>query len=105
MVDAYQNVAMTSDMEMWRDKGRFDILKWIDPYPRPIKKNGHIVAGYHYWINPRTGKDVERCPWLRKVRGQDKYVCRINDVKPAVCRNYPFTKAQAKKTGCKGFEG
>jgi hypothetical protein len=104
MVDAYQNAAITSDMRMWADKGRSDILEWVSPTPRFIQKNGLTVAVFDYWLNPRTGRKVDRCPWLRKVRRQDKYICGINNVKPAVCRNYPLTKTMAKKTGCRGFE-
>ena len=53
--------------------------------------------------SPKTGDDVSRCPWLRKVRGKDQYVCRIQDVKPDLCRDYPLSREHAEETGCPGF--
>jgi len=56
------------------------------------------------WVNPKTGDDAWRCPWLRKLPKQDKYICRIQDVKPEHCKNYPKSWEHAEETGCKGFE-
>ena len=61
-------------------------------------------AGRDIWVNPRTGDDVARCPWLRKVPGADKYSCRIHDVKPDHCRRYPVSRKHAERTGCGGFD-
>jgi len=55
------------------------------------------------WISPRTGEEVTRCPWLRKLPKKDKYKCRIHETKPAHCKNYPKSKKHALTTGCKGF--
>jgi Fe-S-cluster containining protein len=85
---------------MWRDHDRDDILAWVDPIE--LGNGGYV---YDVWINPRTHDDVARCPWLRKLPGKDKYICRIHDVKPKVCREYPKSKVHAKETGCKGFAG
>jgi len=41
---------------------------------------------------------------LKNLPKQDKYICRIHDVKPEHCRNYPKSRKHAQKTGCKGFE-
>lgn len=80
-------------------EGRYDILEWV---------NSIYLGEDHYihdiWISPKTGDDVERCPWLRKLPKQDKYICRIHDVKPEHCRNYPKSREHAEKTGCRGFE-
>ena len=51
-----------------------------------------------------TGEDVKRCPWLRKLPNQEKFICRIHDVKPEHCRAYPKSMKHALKTGCRGFE-
>ncbi|MBT4377022.1 hypothetical protein HOD29_06630 [archaeon] len=56
------------------------------------------------WISPKTRDDVSRCPWLRKLPKQEKYICRIQDLKPTHCRMYPQSKKHAEKTGCRGFE-
>ena len=36
-----------------------------------------FVQDGEIWINPNTGEQLSRCPWLRKVRGQDRYTCDI----------------------------
>lgn len=97
--DAFQTSVSGEDIALWRVKGRFDILDWVDPIP---VGDGNYV--YDIWINPKTGDDVFRCPWLRKLPKQDKYICRIHDVKPEHCRNYPRSKKHAEETGCMGFE-
>ncbi len=97
--DAFQTSVTGQDIAMWRVKGRFDILDWVDPIP---VGDGSYV--YDIWINPKTGDDVWRCPWLRKLPKQDKYICRIQDVKPEHCKNYPKSRKHAEETGCRGFE-
>ena len=96
--DAFQTCASEADVRSWEDEGRDDVPQWVDP----------IVFGdqfvYDIWINPKTGDDVDHCPWLRKLRGKDKYICRIHDVKPEHCRNYPISKKHAEETGCAGFD-
>jgi Fe-S-cluster containining protein len=52
----------------------------------------------------RTGRQVLRCPWLRKVRGKDRYECRIYDVRADVCREYPVSRRQAAEDGCPGIQ-
>jgi len=96
--DAYQHSVDQSDVEIWQNNARDDILAWVDPLKL---SNGRYI--YDVWINQRTHDDVERCQWLRKLPGKDKYICRIHDVKPSLCRNYPKSKKQAKEGSCKGF--
>ena len=84
---------------MWEREGRTDILEWVDFIP--VGEDGFI---YDIWISPITNDDVKRCPWLRKTPNQDKYVCRIQDVKPEICRKYPRSRKHAEETGCRGFE-
>lgn len=97
--DAFQTSVSDEDVAMWDMKGRFDILEWV---------NSIHLGEEHYihdiWINPKIGDDVWRCPWLRKLPKQDKYICRIQDVKPEHCRKYPKSKEHAEETGCRGFE-
>ena len=73
-----------------------------------LDKRGRVLEGeqiYDIWISPRTGDDVERCPWLRKLPGRNRYICRIHDAKPEHCRIYPQSREHAEKTGCPGFDG
>jgi Fe-S-cluster containining protein len=69
-----------------------------------IKAGPNRYYEFDIWISPVTGEDVQRCPWLRKLPNQEKYICRIHDVKPEHCRAYPRSKEHALKTGCRGFE-
>ena len=100
LTDAYQCSVDQSDIDMWKENLRDDILEWVDP----IDCGGGEKV-YDIWINPRTGDDVIRCPWLRKVPKKNEYICRIHEVKPKVCREYPKTEKYAKDTGCKGKWG
>ncbi|NHI93677.1 MAG: hypothetical protein EAX96_14420 [Candidatus Lokiarchaeota archaeon] len=47
-----------------------------------------FIEGEHIVINPRNGEDLRNCPFLRKMREEDKYICMINDpkIKPNTCR-------------------
>jgi len=96
-LNAFYSCASEADVRRWEREGRVDILEWVDP----IEFGDQCV--YDIWIDPRTGDDVSRCPWLRKLPGRDKYVCRIHDVKPDLCRNYPKSRKHAEDTGCPGF--
>ena len=97
--DAFSTCATEDDIRMWDANGRDDILNWVDP----IHVGGNQYV-YDIWISPVTGEDVTRCPWLRKLPNQEKYICRIHDVKPEHCRKYPRSRQHALKTGCRGFE-
>ena len=95
---AFQACASEADIRRWEKAGRDDILAWVDW----IALGDESICDI--WVNPRTGDDASRCPWLRKVRGTDTYVCRIHDVKPDHCRRYPVSRKHAERTGCRGFE-
>jgi Fe-S-cluster containining protein len=84
---------------MWKRNECLNILEWVNPID---VGNGKYI--YDIWFNPDTGEEVERCPWLRKLPRQDKYICRIHDVKPKMCRQYPKSKRHAKETSCRGFD-
>jgi Fe-S-cluster containining protein len=83
---------------MWDSNGRGDILEWVDTIH---VGDAHYV--FDIWISPKTGEDVTRCPWLRKLPKQDKYICRIHDVKPEHCREYPKSRKHAKINGTNEF--
>ena len=84
LTDAFQCCVDQEDVEMWEKNERADILEWVDPIDV-----GHGEKVYDIWISPKTGEDVPRCPWLRKLPKSNKYSCRIHKVKPKVCREYP----------------
>ncbi|MCF6290043.1 MAG: YkgJ family cysteine cluster protein [Desulfobacterales bacterium] len=92
--------ATEEDIRRWEENDRADILAWVDVISIG---EGHQV--YDIWVSPTTGDDVARCPWLRKLPGKNKYICRIQDMKPEHCRNYPLSREHAENTGCPGFDG
>ncbi|MBC8440559.1 MAG: YkgJ family cysteine cluster protein [Deltaproteobacteria bacterium] len=97
--DAFQTSVSDEEMALWEMEGRYDILEWVTSIH--LGEDHYI---HDIWISPKTGDDVARCPWLRKLPKQDKYICRIHDLKPEHCRNYPQSSEHAEKTGCRGFE-
>lgn len=96
---AIEVCATEEDIRRWEENDRSDILEWVDV----IYLGGEDRVN-DIWINPRTGEDATRCPWLRKLPGKDKYICRIQDMKPDHCRKYPLSREHAEDTGCPGFE-
>jgi len=94
--DAFTTCAFEEDIQLWEREGREDILAWV----YPIQLGSECV--YDLWINPETGEDAERCPWLKKLP-KNKYICKIHDVKPKHCRDYPKSKKHAEDTDCKRF--
>jgi Fe-S-cluster containining protein len=67
--------ASRADLARWRSLGRTDLL-------RRVSAIGWI------WIDPETGLLEPSCPFLERV-GPDRQICRINEVKPDMCRDYP----------------
>jgi Fe-S-cluster containining protein len=94
---AFAACATEADIERWEAAGRDDILEWVEP----IAVGNERV--YDIWVNPKTGDDVSRCPWLRKVPGKERYLCRIHDLKPDHCGRYPQSRKHADETGCPGY--
>lgn len=43
-------------------------------------------------------------PWLRKLPNQDKYKCRIHNLRPEVCREFPLDIEQMIQIGCEMLE-
>ena len=98
LLDAFSTSVSEDEIKIWQQKGRDDILEWVDP----IHVGGDQYV-YDIWISPTTGDDVKRCPWLRKLQNRNKYICRIHEVKPEHCRAYPKSRSHAKRTGCKAI--
>jgi Fe-S-cluster containining protein len=62
------------------------------------------VSGGKIWISPVTGEQMLRCPWLRKLPGQKKYICRIYYDRPDDCKHYPVTIDEMLRDGCEMLE-
>jgi Fe-S-cluster containining protein len=62
------------------------------------------VSGGEIWVSPVTGKQMKRCPWLRKLPKQNKYICRIYHDRPDDCRHYPVTIEEMARDECEMLE-
>ena len=94
----YHDGCTVENYRNWERLGRTDIMEWVNP----ITQNGEIVS-CRIWVRPGTHHYAEVCPWLRKIPDRNRYECRIHDVRPEICRQYPGTKKHAEMTGCIGF--
>jgi len=92
--------ATKKDLRLWRKKNRQDIIDRI----KIVTVGDNKIVAINLWFNPKTGEQVSRCPWLQNNRRQKKYICRIYDVRPEVCRKYPVSKNKALKDGCSGYK-
>jgi len=79
-----------------------DMLLWLIRAPEVLDYVGGNSRDL--WVNPETGKEMQRCPWLDKLLGQEKYMCQIHDVRPEVCRDYPIDLSQMIDLDCEMLE-
>jgi hypothetical protein len=94
---AYENNCTEADYHLWQSLGRRDILAWVQKVPCPGKKDR-----YQIWVDPDTGKTAETCPWLVPCPDDtNRFSCAIQEIKPRICRQYPYTKKHAVMTGCR----
>jgi Fe-S-cluster containining protein len=63
-----------------------------------------FVSEGKIWVSPNTGQQLKRCPWLRQLPGQEKYVCDIYYDRPDDCKHYPVTIEQMLKDDCEMLE-
>ncbi|MCG8553491.1 MAG: YkgJ family cysteine cluster protein, partial [Desulfobacterales bacterium] len=87
------------DTRLWELHQRTDILSWVG-------QEG-AVDGWdqcRIWVDPKNGRTADECPFLAPVPGKHIFRCKIQTVKPRVCREYPFTRKHARFTGCQGFD-
>jgi len=85
--------ASESEIELW-DIFRPDIYQYV--------RNGEI------WMDPVTGKQIERCPWLREASSKETdgviYTCDIYYDRPEDCKHYPVTIEQMINDDCEMLE-
>lgn len=79
-----------------------DMLLWLIRAPEVLDYVGD--SHFNLWVNPGTGKELKRCPWLDKQQGQEKYGCQIHHVRPEVCRDYPIDIDQMIDLDCEMLE-
>ena len=76
-------------------------IQWWESF-RPEIAN--YVRDGKIWISPVTGKQMKRCPWLRKLPKQNRYICRIYHDRPDDCKHYPVNIAQMVSDDCEMIE-
>ncbi len=85
--------ASQHEIEYW-EVFRPDIAKYVN--------NGKI------WVDPKTGKNPELCPWLTVVSddelGHHRVSCDIYLDRPDDCIIYPVSIAEMIKDGCEMLE-
>ena len=97
--DIYTHEARFLDIERWLKEKREDILSQL----LWIKADDGIAIQAFMWKDHETKGELRgTCPFLKKKL--DKYFCTIQDTKPHVCSNKIFTRTEAKRFGCKGYE-
>ena len=64
----------------------------------------HDLRSGDLWLNLQTGAEVRRCPWLRKVPREQRFKCRIYELRRNVCRDYPVNVQQMIDDGCEMLE-
>ena len=95
----YYDQLTEADVNRWLASGRTDILKKV----RRFKRKNNAYA-YRMWERTGTGETGSPCPWLHKMPTRNHWECRIHDVRPEICRQYPGSRKHAEMTGCPGFE-
>ena len=81
--------AVPSDIDRW-ETHRPDIARY--------------ARGDKIWIDPESGEQLLVCPWLEKMPGQDKYLCKIYFDRPEECHFYPVTIADMIRDECEMLE-
>jgi len=81
--------ASAMDIEMW-DLFSPDIYRYVNDK--------------EIWMHPETGKQLEVCPWLRKLPDKNVYLCDIYEARPEDCKFYPVTIEQMINDECEMLE-
>jgi Fe-S-cluster containining protein len=58
------------------------------------------VSDGKIWMDPKTGEQLQLCPWLRKLPNENKYSCDIYFDRPDDCKHYPVAIEQMIKDDC-----
>ncbi len=98
LIDAYNGCVSDADLRRWQQLGRDDLLAWVETLELGPGNQLHTA-----WVDPETGEDVERCPWLLALIAGKGHICGIDSIKPDHCRAYPEHRKHAEETGCPGY--
>jgi Fe-S-cluster containining protein len=76
-------------------------IDWWETHRPEIAR---YVSGGKIWVDPVTGEQMARCPWLEKLPDQNKFICRIYQDRPDDCRYYPVDVGQMISDECEMLE-
>ena len=74
--------ATGEDVKRWRQEDRRDILRFAFVLGSPDDPWADL------WVDSKTEREYRRCPFVRKVPHQNRYLCGIYETRPQVCRDY-----------------
>lgn len=94
----YYDQLTEADCHRWQALGRTDILEKV----RRFKQQDNTFV-YRMWERRGVANPDRICPWLNKIPTQNRWECRIHEVRPGICRQYPGSRKHAEMTGCPGF--
>ena len=77
-----------------------DEISWWETFRPEIHS---YVADGKIWMDPETGKQLTRCPWLQAIP-DNKWGCAIYHDRPDDCRYYPVEIAQMIEDECEMLE-
>ncbi len=72
-------------------------IDWWENYRPEIFK---FVADNKIWIDPGSGKQLTRCPFLIATAQENKFHCSIYNDRPDDCKVYPVNIEQMIKDDC-----
>ena len=75
-------------------------INWWETFRPNISK---YVAEGKIWMDPDTGQQLKRCPWLSELP-EKKYSCSIYHDRPEDCRHYPVEISQMLQDDCEMLE-
>ena len=75
-------------------------ISWWEAFRPDISR---FVADNKIWMDPDTGQQLKRCPWLKELP-ENKYGCVIYHDRPDDCRHYPVEIAQMIEDECEMLE-
>ncbi len=96
----YHGAFTEEDYRLLEQAGRNDILARVGIYSH---QDG--AKRYRIWVRPGTRTLETECPFIEHQSSRNQWRCRIHDVRPEICRQYPLSRKHAEKTGCPGFSG
>ncbi len=95
----YETGCDESDIRLWQDRGRTDILAWVQYLDTPGES---VDRAYRIWVDPDTGKPPGPARGLGPVRIIRTGLCAPFTPSSPRLPAIPYTAKHAAMTGCSG---